>query len=189
MIHLIGQKSCDQNKSIFNAHPPSLNLCNSFLTTIPDSVHVCVCQWRSEGRAGPKFIPLMCVRALVLLAQWLSVLLVPGQWPGYATGVCVCVCVCVCACEYWGKSTWMSQVSRASHFISCSCQHLAAWTSQFPTSDSATASVYWFVYSRYKVGYTNSYQRCYYIGSHISVLCTIRKYSLASSPKQTYQPQ
>ena len=43
-------------------------------------------QWRSKGRPGwvrarPKFVPLMCARALVLLAQWLRLQQVPGQLP------------------------------------------------------------------------------------------------------------
>ena len=40
-----------------------------------------------QARARPKFVLLMCVQALVLLVQWLSVQQVPGQyqWLGYST--------------------------------------------------------------------------------------------------------
>ena len=73
------------------------------MTLLPvEYVYVVQCynQWRSEGRAWPgtcpanvrRVVPLVArdvwVRALVLLAQWLSVQQVPGQyqWPGYSTG-------------------------------------------------------------------------------------------------------
>ena len=40
-----------------------------------------------RARAQPKFVLLMCAQVLVLLAQWLSVEQVPGQYqrPGYST--------------------------------------------------------------------------------------------------------
>ena len=42
-------------------------------------------QWHSKGwawlaRVCPKFVPLMCAQALVLLVQWLSLQQVPGPY-------------------------------------------------------------------------------------------------------------
>ena len=54
------------------------------------------------AKAGPKFVRYMCARALVLLAQWLSVQQVPGQyqWPGYTTG-CNVQCTCYTEHDIW----------------------------------------------------------------------------------------
>ena len=95
---------CKEDLPLHNSNTPSHHLSLptfffflSFLfCVIPLSVSSFTCppsslsvlQWGSGvvkagpgwARARPKFVPLMCMRALVLLAQWLSVQQVPGQY-------------------------------------------------------------------------------------------------------------